>query len=107
VILSAALDDGPSAISQNQAGLQQEDRPLHQETLTGYYRPVHSWETAMNATAKKPDPRREAYEAWYDEQVRLGLEDIEAGRVVSHESVVKKSAALLKQLEKKHGKKAA
>lgn len=55
---------------------------------------------------QKPTPA-EAYETWFDDQVRLGLEDIEAGRVVSHESVVKKSAALLKQLEKKHGKKAA
>lgn len=31
--------------------------------------------------------QRAAYEAWYDEQVRLGLEDIEAGRVVSDEEV--------------------
>ncbi len=28
---------------------------------------------------------RAEYEAWYAEQVRLGVEDIEAGRVVSDE----------------------
>lgn len=61
----------------------------------------------------KPSPEKTreeqlaAYEAWYDEQVRLGLEDIEAGRVLSHEEVVKKSEALLKRLEKKYASKAA
>ena len=29
--------------------------------------------------------RRAEYEAWYKEQVRLGLEDLDAGRVVSDE----------------------
>jgi len=61
----------------------------------------------MKAAAKpKPTPA-ETYDAWYDDQVRLGLEDIEAGRVVSHDDVVMKSAALLKQLKKKHGHQAA
>jgi predicted transcriptional regulator len=59
----------------------------------------------------RPEKTREqqlaAYEAWYDEQVRLGLEDIEAGRMLSHEEVVKKSEALLKRLEKKQARKAA
>lgn len=27
--------------------------------------------------------RRAEYEAWYEQQVRLGLEDLDAGRVVS------------------------
>lgn len=61
-------------------------------------------------TAAKPKTvaeLRAEYEAWYDEQVRLGLEDIEAGRVVSHEAVLRKSAELLGELEKKHGRKAA
>lgn len=29
--------------------------------------------------------RRAEYEVWYEEQVRLGLEDLDAGRVVSDE----------------------
>jgi len=61
----------------------------------------------MNATAKPKLTPAQAYDAWYDEQVRLGLDDLDAGRVVSHEDVVKKSAALLQQLERKHGNKAA
>lgn len=32
------------------------------------------------------DPHAQ-FEAWYSEQVRLGLEDIEAGRVISDETV--------------------
>lgn len=59
----------------------------------------------------RPEKTREeqlaAYDAWYDEQIRLGLEDLEAGRVLSHEEVVKKSEEYLKQLEKKHARKAA
>lgn len=61
----------------------------------------------MNATTKKPDPRREAYEDWYDEQVRLGLEDIEAGRVMTDAEVELHTDRLFKKLEKKHGRKAA
>lgn len=42
----------------------------------------------MKTTAKpKLAEQRAQYDAWYDEQVRLGLEDIEAGRVVSDEEV--------------------
>jgi predicted transcriptional regulator len=42
----------------------------------------------MKATAEsKLAEQRAQYEAWYDEQVRLGLEDIEAGRVVSDDDV--------------------
>jgi predicted transcriptional regulator len=59
----------------------------------------------------RPEKTREqqlaAYEAWYDEQVRLGLEDIEAGRVLSHEEVVKKLDRHMKLLEKKYAVKAA
>ena len=59
----------------------------------------------------RPEKTREqqlaAYEAWYDEQVRLGLEDIEAGRVSSHEEVVKKLDRHMKSLEKKYAVKAA
>jgi predicted transcriptional regulator len=41
---------------------------------------------------KAKDPKAAAervaeYEAWYEEQVGLGLEDLDAGRVVSDEDV--------------------
>ena len=49
-------------------------------------------------------PAEDAYEAWYDEQVGMGLEDINAGRVVAHEDVVKHGEALLRRLERKHAK---
>ena len=39
-----------------------------------------------NATAAV---RRAEYDTWYEEQVRLGLEDLDAGRVVSDEDVRK------------------
>jgi hypothetical protein len=56
-------------------------------------------ESAMKTTAKsKLAEQRAQYDAWYDKQVRLGLEDIEAGRIVSHDEVVKRSAELLLQL---------
>ena len=39
-----------------------------------------------NATAKPTAAERRAeYDAWYEEQVGLGLEDLDAGRVVSDE----------------------
>jgi len=39
-------------------------------------------ESPMNRTPKLT-PEQPAYENWYDQQVRMGLEDIEAGRVVA------------------------
>lgn len=42
----------------------------------------------MDAKATAAE-RRAEYEAWYEEQVRLGLEDLDAGRVVSDEDVRK------------------
>jgi predicted transcriptional regulator len=57
--------------------------------------------------AKSKAEALKEYEAWYDEQVRLGLEDIKAGRVVPHEEVMKRTDRLLARLEKKHGRKAA
>jgi predicted transcriptional regulator len=62
---------------------------------------------AMKTDQTKPNPELAAYEAWYDEQVRLGLEDIKAGRVVTDEQAQKHWGRLLKKLEKKHGLKAA
>ena len=47
----------------------------------------------------KPDEYRE----WFDKEVELGLADIEAGRIVSHEEVRVKVAKLIVQ----HSKKAA
>ena len=47
------------------------------------------------------------YEIWYEEQVRLGLDDLAAGRVVSSEEAEKHFERTLKQLERKHGTKAA
>lgn len=60
----------------------------------------------MKAATAKPakEPTLEDYEAWKDEQIRLGIEDIEAGRVYSHEEVMKRSQARLKKLHKKHAK---
>lgn len=41
----------------------------------------------MKAKDAKPKAaeRRAEYEAWYEEQVRLGMEDLDGGRVVSDE----------------------
>jgi predicted transcriptional regulator len=65
-------------------------------------------ESAMKTTARpKLAEQRAQYEAWYEVQVRLGLEDIEAGRIVSHDEVAKRSAELLGELRKKHAPKAA
>ena len=65
-------------------------------------------DTVKTSAAKPAQVRAtsdaDAYEAWYDEQVRLGLADIDAGRVVAHEEVVKRGEALLRRLERKHAK---
>jgi len=39
-------------------------------------------ETATKKTAKKDE-----YREWFDKEVELGLADIEAGRIVSHDEV--------------------
>ncbi len=57
-----------------------------------------------------PKPVTEAakdYDAWYEEQVRLGLDDLDAGRMVSSEEAEKHFERTLKQLGRKHGTKAA
>lgn len=64
----------------------------------------------MSTPPKKPAPRKATrggtaeYDAWYDEQVRLGLEDIESGRVIPHEEFVASGQALLEKLKRKHAK---
>lgn len=47
------------------------------------------------------------YEAWYTEQIQMGIDDLDAGRSISHEEVVARSKKRLAALEKKHGKTAA
>lgn len=56
---------------------------------------------------KKPDPvkpEKQTYEQWRDEQIKLGLADLDAGRVVSHEDVMKRGKALIERLKRKHAK---
>lgn len=58
-------------------------------------------------TAAKPkaEPHKaDTYDAWKLEQIRLGLDDIEAGRIISNEEVERRSAAHLKRLAKKYDK---
>jgi predicted transcriptional regulator len=58
----------------------------------------------MKITEKsKLAEQRAQYEAWFDEQVRLGLEDIEAGRVVSDEEVTKHMQRLREELRATSG----
>lgn len=54
--------------------------------------------------AKPEKPCLAEYEAWKDEQIRLGLEDFEHGRFFSHEEAVAQMDAHLKRLKKKHAK---
>ncbi|MCC7310072.1 MAG: hypothetical protein IT510_02365 [Sulfuritalea sp.] len=61
----------------------------------------------MGGAMKKADsvkPEKQTYEQWKDEQVKLGLADLDAGRVLSHEEVMRRSEARLRRLEKKHAK---
>lgn len=51
--------------------------------------------------------RRTEYEAWYEEQVRLGLEDCDAGRVVNDEEVRKHFEKRFKQHAERQKKQAA
>jgi len=54
-----------------------------------------------NATDKTP---AQAYEEWYSEQIRLGLADIDAGLVFSHEEVLKRGSEQLARLKQKYAK---
>ncbi len=51
--------------------------------------------------------QRAEYAAWFDEQVRLGLEDIDAGRVVSHDEVERHFDKRFKQHAGRQQKQAA
>ncbi|MBZ0096646.1 MAG: hypothetical protein K8H75_14915 [Sulfuricella sp.] len=54
-------------------------------------------------TAVKQPAQPDEYREWFNKEVELGLADIEAGRVVSHEEVRAKVEKLIVQ----HSKKAA
>lgn len=47
------------------------------------------------------------YQAWYDEQVRLGIEDIEGGRIVSDEELRRHFEERFKQNAGRQQKQAA
>ena len=47
-------------------------------------------------------PEKQTYEQWKDEQIKLGLADLDAGRVISHEKFMRLSDEHLKRLRKKH-----
>ena len=60
--------------------------------------------TVKKSACRTPEKTpAEKYEEWFDEQIRLGIEDIEAGRVISHEEALKRSNAHLAELKKKYG----
>jgi predicted transcriptional regulator len=56
----------------------------------------------MSTTQKKQRPAEQAYDAWYDEQIRLGLEDFELGRLVSHDDAVKHLEKRAVERQSKH-----
>lgn len=51
--------------------------------------------------------RQEEYDAWYCAEVQKGIDDADAGRVISDEQMRKEMDAHLKKLHRKHGLKAA
>jgi predicted transcriptional regulator len=61
----------------------------------------HIMKTASQTPAKPSE-----YREWFDREVALGLEDIKAGRIVSHETVIAEAEKLI-VIHGKHSKKAA
>lgn len=59
----------------------------------------------MTATKKQP-VKTDKYREWFNKEVELGLEDIKAGRIVSHETVMAEAEKLIVKYGK-HSKKAA
>ena len=59
----------------------------------------------MKTTTKQP-AKRDEYREWFDREVQLGLDDLDAGRVVSNEEVRAKVEKLIVQ-HSKHRQKAA
>ncbi len=69
----------------------------------GYHRAIDCLFGGIKAMkATKPDAKQQAYDAWYDEQIKLGLDDLDAERVVSHAEFLKHTADLMRKLERKH-----
>ena len=63
----------------------------------------------MKSTTKPEQQSSIQDRAWYEHQVKLGVEDLEAGRVISDEQHRKNVAAVVAEVHAKHasGKKAA
>lgn len=63
---------------------------------------------AMSSTTDKAikpaKPSLADYEAWKEEQIRLGLEDFEQGRIVDHETVMARLRAKIQRYRKKNAK---
>ena len=51
--------------------------------------------------------KQAAYDAWYQSEVQKGLDDIESGRVISHEEAMKQARDHLAKLIRKNAKNAA
>ena len=56
---------------------------------------------------KPTESPNQEYQDWFNAQVRLGIEAIEAGQTVTHEQVCKDIATLLETIKTKHAPKAA
>ena len=63
----------------------------------------------MTKTAKPMTKaeKQAAYDAWYLAEVQKGLDDLDAGRVVSHEEAEEQMKRHLANLHRKHGHEAA
>lgn len=62
--------------------------------------------TTPDASAEKSRKLAE-YDAWYDEQIRLGIADADAGKVVSSEDAEAHMEAYIARKTRKHGRQAA
>jgi predicted transcriptional regulator len=59
----------------------------------------------MKATTRKSAKAEHSdYDRWKTDQIKLGLDDIDAGRVMTHAEFMKQSDAHLKRLARKHAK---
>lgn len=52
----------------------------------------------MTTKLQKAAPRRDEYRAWFDQQVKLGLDDLAAGRIHSHGEFTARMERLFKDL---------
>lgn len=56
----------------------------------------------MTPSEHDASQREAAYRSWFDEQVRLGIEDADAGNLHSDEAVRKHFEARVKKLDARH-----